>query len=153
VVLTNSGQGGTLNARLTWVGINAARVTQAIPIVNELLGTAPGVLDQDVAESDQMVTLVNTPVIPSSVRLEVEDINSIWRFWQQTDDLLAADENAEVFILDPESGQIRLAMGYTARATAGPACPRRLRVWRWHAGQCGHRCDQGQLKREAAGWL
>jgi predicted phage baseplate assembly protein len=110
-VLTNSGQGGTLNARLTWVGINAARVTQAIPIVNELLGAAPGVLDQNVAESDQVVTLVNTPVIPSSLRLEVEDINSVWRLWQQTDDLLAADENAEVFTLDPESGQIRFGDG------------------------------------------
>jgi predicted phage baseplate assembly protein len=110
-VLTAGGQAATLNAPLSWVGINAVRVTQAIPIVNELLGTAPGTVDQTVAESDQTVTLVNTPVIPSSLRLEVEDINSKWKLWQQTDDLLTADENDEVFTLDPESGQVRFGDG------------------------------------------
>jgi hypothetical protein len=109
-VSSSGGQAATLEARLSWVGINAARVTQAIPVVNELLGTAPGILSESVAESDQIVTLVNTPVIPSSVRLEVED-QPEWRLWRQTDDLLAADEDDEVFTLDPESGQIRFGDG------------------------------------------
>jgi len=125
LVLSNSGPAGTLNARLSWVGINAARVTQAIPIVNELLGTAPGVLNQNVAESDQTVTLVNTPVIPSSLRLEIEDIDSAWRLWQQTDDLLAANDNDEVFTLDPESGQIRFGDGIRG---ARPQPGRRIRA-------------------------
>jgi hypothetical protein len=125
LVLSNRGPAGTLNARLSWVGINAARVTQAIPIVNELLGTSPGVLNQNVAESDQTVTLVNTPVIPSSLRLEVEDIDSAWRLWQQTDDLLAANDNDEVFTLDPESGQIRFGDGIHG---ARPQPGRRIRA-------------------------
>jgi len=125
VVLTSAGPAGTLNARLSWVGINATRVTQAIPIVNELLGTAPGLLDQNVAESDQTVKLVNTPVIPSSLRLEVEDINSAWQLWQQTDDLLAADETDEVFTLDPESGQVRFGDGIRG---ARPQPGRRIRA-------------------------
>jgi len=125
VVLTSAGPAGTLNARLSWVGINATRVTQAIPIVNELLGTAPGALDQNVAEPDQTVKLVNTPVIPTSLRLEVEDINSTWRLWQQTDDLLAADETDEVFTLDPESGQVRFGDGIRG---ARPQPGRRIRA-------------------------
>ena len=124
-LLTGGGQAATLNAQLSWVGINAARVTQAIPIVNELLGTAPGTLDQDVAESDQAVTLVNTPVIPSSLQLEVEDITSDWQLWQQTDDLLTADENDKVFTLDPESGQIRFGDGIHG---ARPQPGRRIRA-------------------------
>jgi len=125
VVLTSAGPAGTLNARLSWVGINATRVTQAIPIVNELLGTAPGALDQNVAEPDQTVKLVNTPVIPTSLRLEVEDINSAWQLWQQTDDLLAADDTDEVFTLDPESGQVRFGDGIRG---ARPQPGRRIRA-------------------------
>lgn len=124
-VSLTSGAAGTLNARLSWVGINAARVTQAIPIVNELLGTAPGVAKQNIAESDQTVTLVNTPVIPSSLRLEVEDIDAVWRLWQQTDDLLAANDSDEVFTLDPESGQIRFGDGLHG---ARPQPGRRIRA-------------------------
>jgi hypothetical protein len=124
-VMSNSGQAGTLNAQLSWVGINAARVTQAIPIVNELLGTAPGTFDLNVAESDQAVTLVNAPVIPTSLRLEVEDINSVWQLWQQTDDLLAADEDDQVFTLDPESGHIRFGDGLRG---ARPQPGRRIRA-------------------------
>lgn len=110
-VSTQSGQTGTLNARLSWVGVNAARVTQAIPVVNELLGTVQGIPNRNVAETDQTYKLANTPVIPSSMQLEVEDINFIWRHWQLTDDLLAAGENEEVFTLDPESGVIRFGDG------------------------------------------
>ena len=41
-------------------------MTQAVPVVNELLGQGNG-------EPDQMVTLANTPVFTASVRLVVED--------------------------------------------------------------------------------
>jgi baseplate J-like protein len=98
-------QGAAVSARLTWVGINATRVRQAIPVINEFLGTANG-------EPDQTVVLVNTPVIEDSVLLEVEDIDRVYRLWLQTDDLLAADEDDEVFTVDHESGQIRFGDGH-----------------------------------------
>ncbi|HEV2763186.1 MAG TPA: putative baseplate assembly protein, partial [Pyrinomonadaceae bacterium] len=117
-VTTQSGEGGTLSASLSWVGINAARVEQAIPVVNEQLGTATG-------EPDQTYTLANTPVIAGSLTLEVEDLNETdpqfrWKAWLQTDDLLAADEDDPVFTLDHESGQVRFGDGERGqRPTSG----------------------------------
>jgi hypothetical protein len=95
---------GTLSARITWAGINATRVTQAIPVVNELLGTGNG-------EPDQTVVLANTPVIESSVFLEVQDDNNIYQLWRMTDDLLSAGVDDLVFTLDPEAGLIRFGTG------------------------------------------
>lgn len=102
---TQVNQGAAVSARLTWVGVNAARVRQAIPVFNELLGTANG-------EPDQTALLANTPVIEDSVLLEVQDIDGVWRLWLQTDDLLAAGETDEVFIVDYESGQVRFGDGH-----------------------------------------
>jgi hypothetical protein len=104
---------GTLSARLTWVGINATRVTQAVSMFNELLGQGNG-------EPDQMVTLASTPVLPASIRLVIEADNGTGRLWRLTDDLLAASATDEVFTLDPESGQIRFGDGlHGARPPAG----------------------------------
>ena len=104
---------GTLNARLAWVGINCVRVGQAVPVMNEQLGTATG-------EPDQSVALANTPVVEGTLRLEVEDANEAdpaarWRLWRQTDDLLAASEAEEVFTVDHESGLIRFGDGLRGR--------------------------------------
>jgi predicted phage baseplate assembly protein len=104
-VSTQAGQGAAVSARLTWLGVNAARVRQAIPIFNELLGTANG-------EPDQTVVLANTPVIDDSVLLEVQDIDGVWRLWLQTDDLLSSGDADEVFTVDYESGQVRFGDGH-----------------------------------------
>ena len=104
-VSSQGNQGAAVSARLTWVGVNAARVRQAIPVFNELLGTANG-------EPDQAVVLANTPVIEDSVLLEVQDIDGAWRLWLQTDDLLSAGEADEVFTVDYESGQVRFGDGH-----------------------------------------
>ncbi|MBN1978231.1 MAG: putative baseplate assembly protein [Anaerolineae bacterium] len=106
------------DARLTWLGVNAARVSQAVPVSNELLGQGTG-------EPDQVVVLANTPVIKGSARLAVEDENGIKQLWRLTDDLLAAGENDRVFTLDPESGQIRFGDGLRG---ARPPAKRRIIV-------------------------
>jgi Baseplate J-like protein len=90
--------------RLTWVGINAVRVTQAVPVVNELLGKGTG-------EPDQMATLANTPVLRASVNLVVENDQGIGQPWRLVDDLLAAGPDDQVFTLDAESGQVRFGDG------------------------------------------
>ncbi|HST50371.1 MAG TPA: putative baseplate assembly protein [Pyrinomonadaceae bacterium] len=97
-------QAGTIKARLSWLGVNATRVEQAIPVSNELLGTSTG-------EPDQEVILANTPVIRNSLILQVEDVNKVWQLWLQTDDLLAADETDEVFTVDEEAGRVRFGDG------------------------------------------
>jgi hypothetical protein len=97
---------GSVNARLSWVGIHATRILQAVPVVNELLGTGNG-------EPDQMVTVANTPVIINSIRLEIQEENGSWQLWRLTDDLLSAELDERVFTLDPESGQVRFGDGVT----------------------------------------
>jgi len=91
-------------ARLTWVGINAARVTQAVPVVNEVLGRGSG-------EPDQVVKLANAPVLLESVVLELQQSDGTWQRWRLTDDLLVADVDDEVYALDPEAGTIQFGSG------------------------------------------
>lgn len=101
-----------VNARLSWVGINAARITQAVPVFGEVLGSGSG-------EPDQSFALANTPVLTDSVRVLVET-NSGAALWRLTDDLLAAGPDDPVFTLDPEAGRISFGNGLTGlRPPAG----------------------------------
>ena len=109
-----------LRGRISWVGINAARVTQRLRVFAENLGSGTG-------EADQSKTLINTPVIPDSIELTVDG-----ELWEEVEDLLAAPpevpistpqtvpgtisspltiKSAEVFIVDYESGLIRCGDG------------------------------------------
>jgi hypothetical protein len=115
-----NGDTSQLSARLSWVGINAARVTQHVRVFAEDLGQGTG-------EPDQVVTLVNTPVIRGSVQLTVNG-----ETWKEVDDLMDAGpevsvrgprltpsqptpptrpEDARVFTVDRESGEIRFGDG------------------------------------------
>ncbi len=105
-------------ARLTWLGINAAPVRQAITVANEQLGSGNG-------EPDQVVRLANTPIIVDSLRLETQAEDGTWQLWRLTDDLLAADEDDRVFALDPEAGEIRFGDGLRG---ARPAAGQRMRA-------------------------
>lgn len=83
-----------LSNRLSWIGLNAARVAQRVEVAAETVGRGSG-------EPDQVFTLVNTPVIPGSVRLTIDGVA-----WAETEDLLAAA--SEVVRADPRAapGQI-----------------------------------------------
>jgi baseplate J-like protein len=104
--------------RFTWLGINAARITQRIDVVGESLGTGTG-------EPDQRFRLANTPVLPGSLRLVVGG-----ELWTEIDDLLAAAPevplrdptrppgtpppplgDARRFAVDAESGEVRAGDG------------------------------------------
>jgi Baseplate J-like protein len=136
LVLTDGAQASTLNARLSWLGANAVRVTQAVPVFNELLGVANG-------EPDQVVTLANTPVIENSVTLSVEGIDGDWQLWRQVDDLLAAAETDEVFTIDHESGQIRFGTGLNG---ARPVAGRRIRASYLYGGGIQGNVGIGAIK-------
>jgi predicted phage baseplate assembly protein len=101
------------HAEVTWVGINAARVVQAVPVVNELLGQGNG-------EPDQAGFLANRPVLPSSPRVVLVDATGAAATWRLTDDLLSAGPNDPVYTLDPESGGVQFGDGLRGmRPTAG----------------------------------
>jgi hypothetical protein len=117
---TETLQAGTLQARFSWVGINVTRVTQAVPVVNELLGKGNG-------EPDQSFSLANRPILKDSIRLEVEKEGDRgnWKCWRLVEDLLAAETDEEVFTLDPEAGRVMFGTGLNGKR---PLPDRRLRV-------------------------
>ncbi len=99
------------HTRLTWVGVNAARVLQIIPVRDERLGLGTGT-------PEQSFKVANTPVIlePSgpgkeNFILEIASENSAMEKWRRTDDLYAAAPTDPVFYLDAESGQITFGDG------------------------------------------
>lgn len=104
-------------ARLAWVGANAARVLQALPVRNERLGVGTGA-------PDQVYRVANTPVIvdlapdersdsaeATSFVLEVQQPDRSWQVWTRTDDLYTARRDDKVFALDPESGVVTFGDG------------------------------------------
>ena len=103
-------------AQLTWVGVNAARVIQAVSVSNERLGVGTGA-------PDQMYKVANTPVIVDTVQtaedliptstfvLEIQNVDGGWDTWLMTDDLYAAGPNDTVYTLDNEAGLISFGSG------------------------------------------
>ncbi|MCO6434760.1 baseplate J/gp47 family protein, partial [Nitrosomonas nitrosa] len=95
----------TVTLRLIWAGINAVRVYQAVPVVNELVGIGTG-------EPDQSFGLANTPVLPQTINIAAQDIDTgSLSLWRLTDDLLSAGRDDQVFVLDAEAGEIRFGDG------------------------------------------
>lgn len=109
-----------INLRVSWMGINASQVEQRIDVVSEDVGRGTG-------EPDQVVQVVNTPVVPDSLRLMVNN-----EVWLPIDDLNNAApeialQNAQTvpgtpqpvadrqlskrYVLNPESGEIRFGNG------------------------------------------
>jgi predicted phage baseplate assembly protein len=115
-----------LSGQFSWVGINAARITQQVNVPFEPLGTGTGT-------PDQSFTLANTPVIENSVSVTVGGDP-----WTAIDDLLAAPAEVpagdtfsttpaapgdpNVFTVDRASGIITFGDGLRgARPPAGAA--------------------------------
>jgi hypothetical protein len=104
-----------LDRRLAWVGINAARVVQAVPVFNEFLGVGTG-------EPDQGFNLANLPAILATLRLAVEETDGAqpaWVPWRLVDDLLAFGPDDRVYTADAESGVVRFGDGLRGRRPRG----------------------------------
>ncbi|HSN77462.1 MAG TPA: putative baseplate assembly protein [Anaerolineae bacterium] len=97
--------------RIAWVGINSVRITQAVPVFNELLGDGNG-------EPDQAFALANAPALPGSLRLAVQEGEG-WQSWMQVDDLLAFGPDDRVYTADAESGVVRFGDGLRGRRPRG----------------------------------
>ena len=115
-----------LEAKVLWAGINAAMVSQRAHVAAETLPNGTG-------EPDQTVTLARTPVIAGSVRLSVT-FNNVTETWTEIADLTDAGAEVpapdlrqppgkpsptnpcvDVFMLNPESGEIRFGDGLRGR--------------------------------------
>lgn len=91
-------------ARLTWVGINAARVGQALRVDGEAAGSGNG-------EPDQVLRLANAPLLAGSIALESRQSDGSARAWRRVDDLLAAAADDAVFALDCEAATLTFGDG------------------------------------------
>lgn len=104
------------SARLSWVGINAATVYQAVSVVSEFVATATG-------EPDQSYTLANNPILPSTLTVTTQDTSGslpVVAQWAQTDDLLSAGPADSVYTIDPEAALITFGDGIRgARPASG----------------------------------
>ncbi len=112
--------------RLSWVGVNSARVIQALRVDNERLGTGTGTPNQTLKVTNTPVILEPmTDPIPGQIpdrtfELEVANEQGVMETWRMTDDLYAELPDAKVYNLDPESGQITFGDGLRgARPTRG----------------------------------
>ena len=100
-------------AAFNWLGINATKVTQEIPVAVELVGTGTG-------EPDQIFKLVNTPVLADTVQITVNGVQ-----WTQTDDLLAAPSEvtdsvkSRVYTVDPATGTLTFGTGLQGARPVG----------------------------------
>ena len=83
------------DARFTWMGINAAPVTQLARVANELLPVGTG-------EPDQVARLARPPVLAGSVRIFVSHQGKTTE-WKEVPDLLEA--GAEVPLPDPRQAR------------------------------------------------
>ena len=118
--------GSVGSGRLSWIGVNAARVVQRAHVAGEVLGRGTG-------EPDQELRLGNTPVIPASVSLSVGG-----EPWYEVEDLRLAPPEvqlggvtwgtggasdpaaARAFTVDRATGAVRFGDGLRgARPVAG----------------------------------
>ncbi len=141
------------STRLTWVGVNAARVLQAVRVTDERLGTGTGA-------PDQLLKVANTPVIvnlttgtqpgtdpTSTFILQVQDGSRGWDTWQRIDDLFAAGPNDRVYTLDPESGQVSFGSGL--RGMRPPLGMAIRATYEYGGGPAGH-VPPGAITKSAA---
>ncbi len=115
-VLAADAAGDQPTGRLTWVGVNAAAVIQAVPVVHESLGLGTGT-------PFQTFRLANSPVIVDGqgegLLFEVDGPDG-WQAWSPIDDIYAAAPDDLRYQLDPASGTVTVGSGlFGSRAALG----------------------------------
>ncbi|HEY3284053.1 MAG TPA: putative baseplate assembly protein [Armatimonadota bacterium] len=93
--------------RLLAVRTNTVSAVQAETIQDEVLGGSNG-------RPDQTFQLENTPVLPGSLRLEVDE-GSGPEVWTAVEDLFGAGPDDPQYVLDRTSGEIRFGDGVNGR--------------------------------------
>ena len=99
------GSGFELVPQLDEVLLNTVRATNAVTVSNELLGAGSGT-------PNQQLTLANTPVLPGSLQLEVQEkADEAFRAWEAVRDLNLSGPNDRHYVLDPATGTITFGDG------------------------------------------
>lgn len=107
--------------RVRWVGVNAVGVVQARTAVPELLGTGT-------AEGGQTYRLSRRPVVPGTVRLEVEEAAG-WTPWTEVEAFSSSEPLDRHFWVDVDAGLVH----FGTRSLV-PQLGERIRVFEYRFG-------------------
>ena len=123
---------GTRPGSVIWIDVNAAHARQARGTPSRVfVGTGDGDADQTLQVPSQY-----RPVLPDSMRLEVERADGSYEAWTEVRGFEASAEDAQHFALDSESGTVRFGNGVRG---AAPQIGRRVRArWRYGGGRAGN---------------
>jgi predicted phage baseplate assembly protein len=114
---------------LLFIRTNMVGATAARTLRNEVLEPVPG-------SGGRRMRLSQTPVLPGSLVLEIDDGRTrpggAGARWTEVDDLYAAGPDAPVYTLDPASGEV--AFGDGVHGAAVPAGFRNVRAVSYRAG-------------------
>lgn len=113
--------------RVSWVGLNAVGAEQALTVAAaELLGTGTG-------DADQQYALTKQPVLPGTVRLQVEGVDG-WQDWTEVDSFVRGGPDDLYFSVDYSSGIVDFGSG------RAPQIGERIRVlsYRYGGGAAGN---------------
>ncbi len=106
--LALAAQNALPTGQLTWVGVNAVQIIQAVQVNSERAGTGTGT-------PFQTFTLANTPVLtngtPGGFTVEVQSPDGTRQVWESIDDIYAAQPDQQVYLLDPAAGQLTFGSG------------------------------------------
>jgi predicted phage baseplate assembly protein len=114
--------------RIRWVGVNAVAASQARTT------TAPELLGIGTGEAGQTYRLAQRPVLPGSVRLEVEEADG-WLPWTEVETLAASGPLDRNYSVDLTAGEVR----FGTRSLV-PQIGQRIRVvtYRYGGGAAGN---------------
>jgi hypothetical protein len=130
---TSSTITATPTGRITWVGVNAAHVVQAVEVRQEQLGLSPGTPFHSVALANTPVVSGDLPGTPavSGLVVEVQEIGGTWETWHEIDDIYAAGREERAYAADLATGRITFGSGL-----AGLRPPRGagIRASYWYGG-------------------
>lgn len=147
-VVTDSIVTAPPTSRITWVGVNAAHVVQAVEVRQENLGLAAGT-------PFFTCTLANTPVLSgdlpgtpavSGASVEIQDTDGTWQTWHEIDDIYAADRDEPAYALDLASGVITFGSGLAGQRPPRAAA---IRASYWYGGGPQGRVAIGGIDKSA----
>jgi hypothetical protein len=109
--------------KVLFIGINATEVAQMITAPAEFIGTGT-------AAASQVFTLVHSPVIDATTRIQVEEVSG-WSDWTAVSGFEASHEDSRHYVLDPEAGTLTFGNGIRGRA---PQIGERIRALEYRYG-------------------
>src|SRR5579863_6625694 len=98
--------------RILTIRTNTVTATQAQTVTAEVLGGSDG-------SPNQTFTLVNTPVLAGTLQLQVNETGAVFEDWTLVTDFFSSDANAQVYVLDRSTGQIRFGDGVNGAIPLG----------------------------------